>query len=160
MSKIWWKAASAAAVLATLLVGVALWQPASPTDEAVVLVGGSSSHHGDPIYFTLEATPVRALHPGAVRQMKVTLINKLGYRLKLQRLSGKVTSSSRRGCSATAANLQVKDYSGSLPVSISARARTSLGGAIPVVMPPGASQKCAGARFTITLSGIGYRADR
>jgi hypothetical protein len=38
--------------------------------------------------------------------------------------------------------------------------RTTLRGTMPVTMLPGTTAKCAGARFTITMSGIGDRADR
>jgi hypothetical protein len=153
-------AAGTAALTASVLLVVAMWQPTTATGEAVLLVGGHGDHRGSAVSFTLDAVPIQALYPGAVRQMKVTLINKLGYRLRLQKLSGKVVASSRRGCPATVASLKINEYNGPLPVSIAPRSRTSLRGTIPVAMPAGASQRCAGARFTIALSGLGYRADR
>ncbi|GIM91235.1 hypothetical protein [Paractinoplanes toevensis] len=89
-----------------------------------------------------------------------TVHNPAGYRLRVQQLSGRVTRSSRRGCPATSASLQVRPYTGRLPVVVAAHGRTDLAGALPVTMPSGTSEKYAGAWFTINISGVGYRADR
>ncbi|MEU4687524.1 hypothetical protein [Actinoplanes sp. NPDC023714] len=154
-------AVAAAAALATALV-VVVTGPEAPEDETFVLVGrGGGEPGGGPLAFELKGKPVRGLYPGAVKQMRITVDNPLGYRLSVQRLSATVTSSSsRRGCPATPANLQVKEYTGRLPAIVAAGGRTDLGGAIPVAMPLGAPEKCAGVRFTIAISGVGYRVAR
>ncbi|WP_203824292.1 hypothetical protein [Actinoplanes palleronii] len=157
MSKRWWIAATSAAALAAALI-VAVGSPDNP-DETIVLVG-DSHHRGGPLYFELKGKPVRGLFPGAVKQMKISVVNPLGYRITVHRLTAKVSDTDRRGCSATAANLQVRSYSGRLPVTVAASGRTELGGAIPVSMPIGATRKCAGARFTIAISGVGQRVPR
>jgi hypothetical protein len=162
MLKSWWTAAGAAAVVAGVLLAVAPSPPATQDeDEAMVLVGGrGGDHHGAPMYFVLEGKPVRGLYPGAVRQMKITVFNPLGAKLRVQQVSGKVTSSSRRGCPASTASLVVRPFTGVLPVVVPARGRTTLTGALPIAMPGGASEKCAGVRFTISVSATGYRVDR
>jgi hypothetical protein len=160
MLKSWWAAAAAAAALAAALV-VVVTGPNEPEDEALVLVGRDSGNpHGGPLAFELKGKPVKGLYPGAVKQMRITVENPLGYRLSVQRLSARVTSSSKRSCPATSANLQVRDYTGTLPVTVAAAGRTELGGAIPITMPLGATEKCAGVRFTISVSGVGRRVAR
>ena len=152
MVKIWWLAAASAAVLAAALVAMV----ADPLDDAMVPVGRGAEQHDGPLRFALEGKPVRGLHPGAVRQMKITVSNPLGSPLRLDRVTGTVVSSGRRGCPATAENIQVQTYNGRLPATVAAHGRTVLDGTIPVTMPAGATAQCAGARFTISLAGTGY----
>jgi hypothetical protein len=161
MLKKWWTPLATLVMLAGVLVVARTDGTTFTPDDTMVMAGGRGGRdHGGPLYFTLTAKPVHGLYPGKVRQLKVTVNNPMGYRLRLQQLSGRVTWSSRRGCPATLGSLQVKQYNGRLPVEIPAHGRTSLSGWLPVVMPYGASENCAGARFTITISGTGYRVDR
>ncbi|WP_430780897.1 hypothetical protein [Actinoplanes sp. G11-F43] len=156
MVKNWRIAAAVTAVLAGGLLAATSFSPHAP-DEALLLVSRGSEPPGGPLHFTLEGKSVRGLHPGATRQMRIAVRNPLGVRISLQHLTAKVSSTSRRGCPATEANLQVRRYSGHLPVTVAATGRTDLAGSFPVVMPLGASEKCAGADFVITLTGVGHR---
>jgi hypothetical protein len=158
MSKTWWTAAAAAITLAGVLVAIAPQR--NPDSEEMLLVGRGGDQSNGPLHFVLEGKPVRGLYPGAVKNMRITVRNPLGYRLSLQRLTAKVTSSSRRGCPATSANLLVKEFSGKLPAMVAANGRTNLDGAFPILMPMGATEKCAGTRFEISVSGVGYRVHR
>ncbi|MBG0561728.1 hypothetical protein [Actinoplanes aureus] len=160
MLKSSWTAAAAAAVLAGVLVAVAPDPPSVRDGDALLLVGRDGDQPDGPLHFVLEGKPVRGLYPGAVKQMKITVRNPLGFRISLQRLTATVSSSSRRGCPATAGNLRVREYSGRLPATVAATGRTELDGSIPIVMPVNASEKCAGADFTITVSGVGHRMSR
>ena len=161
MVKSWWTAATAMAVLAGVLLIAGpgfLDDPAEDTE--LELVGRGAGRPGDRLHFRLEGKPVRGLYPGAVKQMRISVRNPLGFRLSVQQLTAKVTASSQRGCPATSANLRVEEYTGKLPAMVAASGRTELGGAVPIVMPAGASQKCAGARFTVSISGVGHRVAR
>ena len=162
MLKSWWTAAGAAAVLAGVLVVLAPGPPdTAAEDEAMVLAGGQgSSHRGGPINFSLEGKPVRGLYPGAVRQMRITVFNPFGARLQLRQVSGMATSSSRRDCPANSTSLQIQTYTGRLPVTIPAHGRTTLEGTLPISMPSGTSEKCAGSRFAIAITATAYRVDR
>jgi hypothetical protein len=160
MLKSWWTAAAAAAVLSVAALVAVSDSPADQEGEMLILTGRGSDHRDGPLHFLLEGTPVRGLYPGAVKQMRITVDNPLGFQLSVQRLSAEVTATSRRGCPATSANLQVRDYTGTLPVTVAAAGRTELGGAIPITMPLGATEKCAGVRFTISVSGVGRRVAR
>jgi hypothetical protein len=133
----------------------------SPTsDDALVLLSHDGGQGYGPMQFDLDGRSVRGLYPGKTKPMKLTVINPYGFRLRLQRLSGRVATSSQRGCSPTSSNLVVRDFDGRLPVTIAAHGRVTLAGSIPVTMPWGASQKCAGSHFMIRLSGAGSRIDR
>ncbi|MGX6602352.1 hypothetical protein ACWKSP_09495 [Micromonosporaceae bacterium Da 78-11] len=126
----------------------------------MIMVSRDGARGTGPMHFTLDGRSVRGLYPGATKPMRLTVINPYGFRLRLQRLSGNVKASSQRGCSPTSTNLVVKDYSGRLPVTVEARGRITLSGEIPVFMPRSASQKCAGAHFTILISGLGSKASQ
>ncbi|MEV4350382.1 hypothetical protein AB0J83_38490 [Actinoplanes sp. NPDC049596] len=135
--------------------------PGSPDpaeNEAMVLVG--REQRGGAMTFELQGRGVRGLYPGAVKQMRVTVVNPSAYRLRLHRIDGRVVSSSRRGCPATSASLLVKAYNGRLPQAVEPRSRTTLAGTVPVTMPSGATTKCAGAHFTIALTGAGWQEGR
>lgn len=163
MLKSRWTAAAAVAALAAAALIIAVGPPETPASETFVLVGGGGGggeHRAGPLRFELTGKSVRGLYPGAVKQMRIAVENPLDFRLSVRKLTARVTSSNRRGCSATPKNLEVQAYNGPLPVTVAAVGRTELGGSIPVVMPLGATEKCAGARFTISISGVGDRMTR
>lgn len=159
MSKKWWMAAASVAVLITAAFIVATDSSGTPDDGNLVLVGQGSRQDG-PLYFQLKGKPVKGLYPGAVKQMRITVVNPLGYRLRVQSLSARVSDSNRRGCHPNSENLQIRKYEGQLPIMVAASGRTELSGVFPVTMPRGATRKCAGARFTVSISGIGRRVTR
>lgn len=159
MTKSWWIAAVSAASLITAAFVVATDSAETPDDGTLVLVG-QTDHQDGPLYFELKGKPVKGLYPGAVRQMRITVVNPLGSRLSVQSLTARVSDSNRRGCRADSANLQVRNFSGRLPITVAASGRTELNGAFPITMPSGATRACAGARFTISISGVGRRAPR
>jgi hypothetical protein len=158
MLKRWWIAATAAVVLGGAAV-VAINSPFADADT-MVMVSGSGDQRNGALRFELRGKPVRNLHPGSTRHMRITVDNPLAQRLSLKQVSAQVSSSSRRDCPVTPANLQVGAYSGGLPVTVDPDRRTELPGAIPITMPMGASIKCAGTSFTITIRGVGLRASR
>jgi|1186.fasta_scaffold315860_2 hypothetical protein len=134
--------------------------PTTSDDATMVLISRNGEKDYGSMHFALSGRSVQSLYPGATRQMKLTVVNPYGFRLRLQRLTGKVITSSRRGCSPTAANLAIKEYDGLLPVTVHAHQRVTMAGSIPVTMPRSATEKCAGSRFIIMLSGWGGRAER
>ncbi|MFF5079854.1 hypothetical protein ACFY36_22610 [Actinoplanes sp. NPDC000266] len=161
MLKSWRTSVAAAALIGGTVVAFTPGSPESPDpseNEAMVLVGREQG--GGAMTFELQGRGVRGLYPGAVKQMRVTVVNPSQYRLRLHGISGKVVSSSRRGCPATSASLLVKAYNGRLPQAVEPRSRTTLDGTVPVTMPSGATTRCAGTRFTIALTGTGLRERR
>jgi hypothetical protein len=160
MSRLRTAAAGAAGVVGLL----AAFGPARPpsVDEPTVYLVSRNDHRGyhQQVQFTVEGTSVRGLYPGAVKEIKLKISNPYSFALRIHALSGKVTATSRRGCAVSAANLRIMDYTGRLPVTVPARSRTVLTGAMPVTMPREATAKCADTRFTIMLSGTGAKAPR
>lgn len=157
--KAWWITLASVALLGG---GVVTLLPSAPDtadgsdDEAMVMVG--REHNDGTVRFTIEGRTVRGLYPGAVKQMRTTVVNPSRHRLRVQKLDGKVVSTSRRSCPIR--NLQVRPYDGKLPQFIEPYERVTLSGALPVAMPPDAPSKCAGVRFTIALSGVGRQEGR
>ena len=156
--KIWVTTLTAAVLIGGAVMALTPGTPSSPEpsdNETMVMVG---RERGDgTMHFALAGKAVRGLYPGAVKEMRMTVVNPTRHRMRLQKLSGRVVSSSRRGCAAS--SLQVKAYGGKLPMAIEPYGRVTLPGTLPVTMPMGTSTKCAGARFTIALSGLGSRED-
>jgi hypothetical protein len=101
----------------------------------------------------------KGLYPGVVREMKLTLRNPYDFALNVKSLRGEIVASSRRKCKPVAANLVARGYAGKLPIVIPPRGKVDAK-SIPLYMPPGASQACAGATFTIRLSGTATKAYR
>ncbi|MEV6347791.1 hypothetical protein [Actinoplanes sp. NPDC051851] len=159
MSKSWWTTVAVVLTLATIALSVVSASSRRPEAETLVLVGGTGDHNST-VQFELRGKPVHGLYPGAVRQMRITVDNPFGFGLQVQDLTAEVSSSDRQGCPANSQNLEVRRYDGVLPVTIAASGRTELDGSIPVAMPVGATEKCAGARFTLSISGAGRRVDR
>lgn len=154
MLKNWWTVLAMAAILCGTGLALSSASSNATSDEAAVLVG----HRDDDgaVSFSLEGKSLRGLYPGAVKQMHLTVVNPNRFRMSLHQLSGKVVGTSRRDCPATASNLVLETYTGALPAVLDANSRSKLAGTVPVRMPIGASPKCAGALFTITLTGRGY----
>jgi hypothetical protein len=155
--KIWWTAITATAALATAFVVAASGQEGQPGEDMVLTHGGQ---YGSYYRFSVEGKPLKGLYPGASRQLNVTVANPYGFSLKLHQVSGRLVSTSHRGCPATSASLRVGDYKGRLPITIKPRDRRILPGSITVSMPNNATPKCSNVRFTIAVSSTGSRARR
>jgi hypothetical protein len=155
---------TATATMAGLVGLLAAFGPTrAPNADASTLSLVSQSDrrgHQPDVRFTVEGTSVRGLHPGAVKAIKLKIINPYGFALRVHHLGGEVTGTSRRECVANSTNLQVRQYSGRLPFTVPARSRAVLTGSLPITMPRQASPKCADTRFTIALSGTGTKATR
>ncbi|MGK5679139.1 hypothetical protein [Actinoplanes sp. URMC 104] len=154
--KIWWPTIATAVLISGGVLAITAGASDSSgiaDDEPMVMVG---RERGDgSVEFAIEGRTVRGVYPGAVKQMRTTVVNPSRYPLRLKSLSGRVVASSKRACST--GNLQVKAYSGKLPLTIAAYGRVTLPGTLPITMPMEAPTKCAGVRFTIALSGVGFR---
>jgi hypothetical protein len=149
----------AAAAVATSLLAVPLGDVSDPAESVMVLQ--SREHDGyPPQRFELHGKSVRGLYPGVTKRMDVTIVNPNNFDLRIGSVRGRVTATSHKRCVASAMNLRVGDYTGPLPVVIKSRKRLTLKGSIPVVMPSGAAQACAGVRFTISLVGTAAKASR
>ena len=119
--------------------------PAYANKDGKIVCFFQSAHKFNARYATLGFNDTANLDEGAMWPTAFAL----------KQVTAQVSSSSRRDCPATPANLQVGAYSGGLPVTVDPDGRTELPGAIPITMPMGASIKCAETNSTVTMSFIG-----
>jgi hypothetical protein len=152
--KAWWTAITAVATLATAGVVAASGQVGSPGQDMTLTHG---SRHGNDYRFGVEGKPIKGLYPGASRRLNVTVANPYSFPLRMHKVSGRLVSTSRRGCPATSDSLRIGDYKGRLPITIKPRDRRTLPGSITVTTPRNATPKCSSVRFTIAVSTTGRR---
>jgi hypothetical protein len=152
--RVWWTAITATAALATSFIVAASGQEGEPGENMVLTHGGQ---YGSDYRFGLAGKPIKGMYPGASRQINIMVSNPYGFALDLRDVSARVVSTSRRGCPATSASLQVGVYKGHLPVTIKPHDRRTLPGSITVTMPRDAASNCSSVRFTVALSSTGSR---
>ncbi|GIF24572.1 uncharacterized protein (DUF58 family) [Actinoplanes tereljensis] len=143
-----------------VLVGLTLVTVGPPSqgefDAAQLVLTG---HDGrTPSRFSVEGTPIQGLFPGAVRSVRLTVVNPERFALRIERLTGRTVATSRRGCPVS--GLRVTGYEGKLPVRVQARGRTRLPGVLVVTMPRNTTPKCAETRFVIEFLAVGTRVGR
>ena len=152
------------AVAATAVVGAAglgfALHVESATDQEMELTAAPGADLGAPQYtFTVRATPVEGLYPGAVRQLRLTLTNPYTFDLLVTGMHADLVGTSQPGCHPVATNLEVKPYTGDLPVDVKAE-DSAEAGAVPLHMPNSVANDCQRATFTIKLSADAMRATR
>nr|BFE67967.1 hypothetical protein GCM10020092_012680 [Actinoplanes digitatis] len=92
-----WQQALAAVVGLTGLLA-ATSPPGGGTDEQpMVITSAHAGRRAEPVYLILRGQ-LSGLYPGAVKQIKVTLVNDSGHPIRLHRLDGWPVTSSRREC--------------------------------------------------------------
>lgn len=143
-------ATAAAALIGAAGLSVAL-SSGDSTDQEIKLVAVQSAATGDPQYtFTVSATPVADLYPGAVRHLRITLTNPFAFALKVTGVRAELVSTSKAGCAPIAENLEVQSYTGALPERVTAKDSAEVG-SVPLHMPNSVANACQEATFTIAL---------
>jgi hypothetical protein len=148
------------ASLAGLAYAAAPERPGSGAADMVAIVGyhgRRSGHDPQPFRIAVAGKAPKGLHPGTTRDMAVSIENPYDFALRIEGLRGEVVETSKHKCKPR--NLLTKTYVGRLPLTVPARGHTRAG-TIPLFMPWDASQACAGAVFTIRLSGNATKAVR
>jgi hypothetical protein len=156
--KAWRTAVTAAATLVTAFV-VTSGHHDEADARAMLFTHADGDSRGD-VRFALTGHPVSGLYPGATRQIKITVVNPLGFPLSLRTLDGSLVGTNRRACPATRSTLRVAAYSGQLPIVIKPYGRITLPGSIQVTMPRDATPSCANTKLQISLTGTGRRNGR
>jgi hypothetical protein len=118
----------------------------------------AGSHQPHQIGFTIDAPPVRGLYPGAVKPMKLRVVNAGRYDLRITGLTGSVVRTSKPGCAPIAANLTVQDRHEE-PFTVPAYGRHDAS-SLALYMPNTVVDPCQGATFTIQLRGTGTEVHR
>jgi hypothetical protein len=148
-----------AATLAGVLAAATAAQSSGASDGTILALASHSGQTQYRVQFSVDGKSVKGLYPGAVKKIQLKISNPYGFDLVLQRVEGRLVSTSRRRCSPGPAHLVVRKYLGPLPVTLRAHSRLTIG-TLPVAMPKDAPAKCAGTTFTIAISGTAKRTGR
>jgi hypothetical protein len=151
--------AAAAAVIGAASLAVVL-RSDDPTVQEMELVASQGTTPGSGTFaFTVSATPVEGLYPGAVRTLKLTFTNPYKFDLQMTAIRADLESTSNPGCAPIAENLEIQTYTGTLPAQIPAD-DSSEAGTIPLHMPNSVANDCQKAVFSIKVTADAAQADR
>jgi hypothetical protein len=133
----------------------------SDTGEHSMIISSAQVDDGRGSVHLVLRGHLTGLYPGAVKQIRPTLVNDTSFTVTLHSIAGRVSGTSRRtDCQPSRANLRILDYRGPLPVTVHPHRRLDLAGSIPVEMPTGAPPQCSNTQFAIVVSGAGTRSRR
>jgi hypothetical protein len=150
--------ASVAAVIAAASLSVVF--RSDSTDQEMELVAAQGSDPASGTYaFTVQATPVEGLYPGAIRKLNLTLTNPYDFDLQMTAIDADLVATSNPGCEPIASNLEVQPFTGAVPSKIPAGDSTEAG-SVPLHMPNTVANDCQQAVFTITLTADATRVGR
>jgi hypothetical protein len=127
--------------------------------EMVLTMSGEGSHGSGHYAFAISGKTPRDLFPGATRRIELTFANPSTAALRINRVRGRLTATSRTGCRPVASNLTIKDYHGRLPVLVRPLSRKTAG-SLTIFMPRSVANACQGATFDILLTGDATKAAR
>jgi hypothetical protein len=149
--------AMAASVAGSLLLGSAV-PSATPPGETISLMdwhGQSSGHSG----FQVRASSTGLLYPGTTRKISLTVVNPNPFPIRVRMIKGRLASTSRAGCRPVASNLQVRPYTGRLPLVVAPFGRRDAGH-LELHMPGSVVDACQRARFVIHIDSDAARSGR
>jgi hypothetical protein len=138
-------------------VGAAL-RPDGSTDQPTTLTAVHDTAPDGTYSFVMRAAAVEDLYPGADRRLVLTMTNPYAFDLVVTGIRATLAGTSNAGCEPVPANLQLRDYTGELPVRVAAGSDTE-SGAVPLHMPNSVVDACQRATFTIALDADATRAD-
>ena len=152
-----WRIASAAATAVLGVTGIGLVWAFGGDEQTMELTAtrGTATGYG----FQIEAKSVTGMYPGSVKKLKVSFHNPYDFPLKVTGMTGQITSTSKKACQPSAANLVIQSYSGTMPLTVPADGRAS-GGHLPLFMPNSVANDCQGVTFTIRLRGEATKVKR
>jgi hypothetical protein len=151
--------AAAAAVVGAASLGFAFRSDGTSDQEMELVASQSTSPDSGTFAFTVQATPVEGLYPGAHRKLILTLTNPYKFDLQMTAMRADLVSTSKPGCAPTSVNLDVQPYTGTLPTKIPAGDSRETG-AIPLHMPNSVANDCQRAVFSIQVTADATRAGR
>ncbi|MFC7527847.1 hypothetical protein [Actinoplanes sp. GCM10030250] len=109
--------------------------------------------------FGVTSTPMKELHPGAVRRSKLTVSNPYPFAIEIRSITVRLASTSKRKCKPTSANLRVGSHRGRLPITVPVRGRKAAG-EFEVTMPNTAADACQKTTFRMAITATATRAKR
>jgi hypothetical protein len=151
--------AAAVAVIGAASLGV-VFRSDDSTDQEMELVAAQGTDPSSGTFaFTVQATPVEGLYPGAVRKLNLTLTNPYNFDLQMTAIRADLVATSNPGCAPVATNLELQPYTGDVPSKIPAR-DSKEAGSVPLRMPNTVANDCQEAVFTIQLTADATRVGR
>jgi hypothetical protein len=151
--------AVATVVGCAVALGTAERTTGAPAQEMVLTMSGEGSRGSGHYSFAISGTTPKDLFPGATREIELTFANPSTAALRINRVRGRLTATSRTGCRPVASNLTIKDYHGRLPVLVRPLSRKTAG-SLTILMPRSVANACQGATFDILLTGDATEAAR
>lgn len=109
--------------------------------------------------FTVDGSPMRNLHPGAVARTRVTVANPFPFPISVRSIEARPASASARRCKPVATNLRVGPHRGWLPLTVPAHGRRSAG-EFEIMMPNTAADTCQSVTFRLTITATATRVKR
>jgi hypothetical protein len=147
-------------VAAAAILGATTLGPAGPANgQDMVLTTSQGKEPGAGYGFHITGTAVSGLSPGATLRIDLTFENQYLTAIEVRSVTGRLVSTSKRGCRPTPANLQVLPYAGRLPTTVLPRSRKSAGH-VDVRMPNSVANACQNATFKIELTGAATKVGR
>ena len=133
---------------------------APPLGESIALANWQAAgRHDRPQPIEIRVSTVGDLYPGARRKVRLTIINPNVFPIKVRTIRGRIKSTSRRGCAPLATNLEIRPYSGHLPLTMAPRSRRDAG-QLDIYMPNSVVDACQRARFVIRVEADAVEAGR
>ncbi len=136
----------------------AVLRPGASIDQAATLTAVHEPAAGAARYsFVMRAAGVDDLYPGADRRLVLTMTNPYAFDLLVTDIHAELAATSNAGCDPVPANLELRDYTGELPLRVAAGSDHE-SGAVPLHMPNSVVDACQRATFTIALAADATRA--
>ncbi len=150
----WHHALVAVATIAGAAGAGAALRPADSIDQATTL---TAVRDDERYSFVMHAAGVEDLYPGADRRLVLTMTNPYAFDLLVTDIHAELAATSNAGCDPVPANLELRDYTGELPLRVAAGSDHE-SGAVPLHMPNSVVDACQRATFTIALAADATRA--
>ncbi|MEV6844189.1 hypothetical protein [Actinoplanes sp. NPDC051411] len=149
--------AGSVALTGSLMLGSAA-PSSAPPGETISLVDWHG-HSSDRQAFQIRTSSTGLLYPGATRKISLTIVNPNPFPITVRMIKGRLASTSRTGCRPTASNLQVRPYTGRLPLVVAPFGRRDAGH-LELHMPGSVVDACQRARFVIHIDSDAARSGR
>jgi hypothetical protein len=151
--------AATATVIGAASLGVAFRSDGSTDQEMELVASQVDPANATSFAFTVTATPVEDLYPGAQRRLLLTMKNPYTFDLQVTGVRAALVSTTNAGCEPVATNLEIMSYTGGLPATIPSGDSAETG-AIPLHMPNTVANECQDAVFAIEVTADATRAER
>ncbi|RAK32811.1 hypothetical protein B0I29_113106 [Actinoplanes lutulentus] len=143
-------------LLAGVTAVVCAWVAVGSRTEGV---GSEEVSQHSALTFDVSSTPVKDLYPGARKRTKLTVTNPYPFPIEVRSLEARLASTSKRSCRVIAANLQVGQHLGKLPLTVPA-GKKKAAGEFELRMPNSVADDCQRTTFRLRITASARKAGR